>query len=1041
MNPKEHPELQELKAQHERLRWALQNVRDQISSQSGALDATCARLQTQFDEMTSRLERFEARLQLAPEMTTPPLEATPIEVQPVEPGKLEVFDPFFRPATPAAKTPSGELAPPPMAIPAARPESTPPLAAPTLAGAFGSQPAPGLAPSLFEAKQLRIAPRPSSQSSGPGVPPALSDAPPVTPPPLPPTLPPLVEAARSADPESSLEMRLGTYWLVRVGVVLLLTGLVYFGYYAYEHAILKLGPAGKLCLLYLASGALLGAGAWLLRRNPEEPLKNYAQVLFAAGSAAVYFTTYAAHHVPALRVIESALLDGVLLFIWAGVIIGIAERRKSEVMAMFAIGLAYYTGFITHVGTFTLFSNLLLTVAAVFFLVRNRWAALSFGSLMATYAGYAFWRSQNGGLLTGHLDSGEFVMAAGFLSGYWVIYTVAVFLCRADSLSATGRAGFVTLNNGAFFALVTAALLQNQRGNFWALALGFGTLLLGLAHLSRLCLPQEAPTRNAYTSQGLLLVTVGLIAKFSGYSLALILGAESVLLLIVGLQLKAPLACAGSYITAVLAALTAVYARHGSGNHALLCGALGTMFVFNAWWGQKKEGEPSEAGAKAETGASFFSALGLGIWLMATWRNSAPEWRAPILALEALGLTFSYYLLRVREVTYFGQIFLVVAQGAWLFHATQSQPQLPWWNPAFVLAVTLGLSHWWQRQTVLKGGDDTRRLLQGAYSLAVIALLFTWIKPHTAPAGWLALTSLLSVGVTVYGVLTGAWILAGCGQLFLVFSGIEFFSQIFGQSSSLHPAWHMALFPIGTLVATSLVATRWMMARKAAGHSAMPAVQGVANIYRAAAIFMGLCWVYEYIPAREQCWVYSLLGAATFALAGWTRKPLTANLAGIWFAVAFGLFPLLGRWPMFVYWPNLLAILLLAVLQRVARRFETSYPREPEFHNTMMIAAGLLLWLYVSRWVIQVSGGRMYVTISWAALALGTFGLGFVLRERVYRWLGLCILAFALGRVVLLDVWRFETLYRMLSFMGLGIVMLILGFLYNKYQERIRQWL
>jgi len=59
----------------------------------------------------------------------------------------------------------------------------------------------------------------------------------------------------------------------------------------------------------------------------------------------------------------------------------------------------------------------------------------------------------------------------------------------------------------------------------------------------------------------------------------------------------------------------------------------------------------------------------------------------------------------------------------------------------------------------------------------------------------------------------------------------------------------------------------------------------------------------------------------------------------------------------------------------------------------------------------------------------------------VYRWLGLAILAFALGRIVFFDVWKLETLYRILSFMALGIVLLVLGFIYNKYQEKIKEWL
>ena len=69
------------------------------------------------------------------------------------------------------------------------------------------------------------------------------------------------------------------------------------------------------------------------------------------------------------------------------------------------------------------------------------------------------------------------------------------------------------------------------------------------------------------------------------------------------------------------------------------------------------------------------------------------------------------------------------------------------------------------------------------------------------------------------------------------------------------------------------------------------------------------------------------------------------------------------------------------------------------------------------------------------------FTAGIVLRERMYRWLGLGILACALGRVMIIDVWRLETIYRILSLMALGIVLLVLGFIYNKYQEKLREWL
>jgi len=153
-----------------------------------------------------------------------------------------------------------------------------------------------------------------------------------------------------------------------------------------------------------------------------------------------------------LRVIASPVIDGLLLLAWGAITIFIADRRKSEVLALFAIGLSYYTSAITSVGLFTLYSNLVLTATAVFLLVRNRWATLSFISLVATYTGFVFWCFHQGGWNWGVRS--ESLIGNIFLGGYWIFFTAAVFFARESALARARRATFATLNNAAFFGLV-----------------------------------------------------------------------------------------------------------------------------------------------------------------------------------------------------------------------------------------------------------------------------------------------------------------------------------------------------------------------------------------------------------------------------------------------------------------------------------------------------------------------------------------------------------------------------------------------------------
>ena len=142
-----------------------------------------------------------------------------------------------------------------------------------------------------------------------------------------------------------------------------------------------------------------------------------------------------------------------------------------------------------------------------------------------------------------------------------------------------------------------------------------------------------------------------------------------------------------------------------------------------------------------------------------------------------------------------------------------------------------------------------------------------------------------------------------------------------------------------------------------------------------------------------------------------------------------------------MYWPNLVVILILLGQRQIACRLPERYAIRPEIHTAVILIGGFSLWRFLSLWVLEQQPEGFYLTASWSMLALGFFTAGIALRERMYRYLGLGVLACALGRVVIFDVWKLETLYRILSFMALGIVLLVLGFIYNKYQEKLKEWL
>ena len=81
------------------------------------------------------------------------------------------------------------------------------------------------------------------------------------------------------------------------------------------------------------------------------------------------------------------------------------------------------------------------------------------------------------------------------------------------------------------------------------------------------------------------------------------------------------------------------------------------------------------------------------------------------------------------------------------------------------------------------------------------------------------------------------------------------------------------------------------------------------------------------------------------------------------------------------------------------------------------------------------------VTVSWAGLGFLLLAFGFAIKERPYRMAGLTAVGFSLLRAVLHDMARVGTVYRILSFIGLGVILLVLAFLYARNREKLAKWL
>jgi uncharacterized membrane protein len=157
----------------------------------------------------------------------------------------------------------------------------------------------------MEARRETVSPGPAAEqparSAEDAAAPAVSEAPLVpdaaaagaAPPPLPPPMRPMPPAA-----EPGFEERIGTRWVVWIGGLTLALGGFFLVRYTIDAGLL--GPGVRTILGGLFALALLGAGEWTRRQESIAeietlPIANIPAILTAAGTAVAFATVYAAY--------------------------------------------------------------------------------------------------------------------------------------------------------------------------------------------------------------------------------------------------------------------------------------------------------------------------------------------------------------------------------------------------------------------------------------------------------------------------------------------------------------------------------------------------------------------------------------------------------------------------------------------------------------------------------------------------------------------------------------------------------------------------
>jgi hypothetical protein len=588
-------------------------------------------------------------------------------------------------------------------------------------------------------------------------PPRVTEAAPIQPPPLPeiaaepPPLPPLPAPMSIVLPEPQpvappvvegpgFEIQFGR-WLARIGVVFALLTLVFVSVLAYEKFHQYVGPWSKLTLFTLVSAGFIGGGLWLERKSRD--LVVYGRTLAGGGLACLYYTLYGATYVPQLQVIHNVYLGGILLLAWSAGVLVLAERRKSELLSIFAISLAYFSSAITPVGNFTMAADLLLAATAVVFLVRNAWTGLSYLCLIGTYLGYVRQIVVSGPDATGAFlfahDPALFWPWTIYLTGAWLIFTAGVFLARAPGFEGGKRLAFLSLNNGAWAGLLLVAAQLSGHGHLGGLLLIVGVTLLAACALARLRRAEDADVADAYLWQGLAIATAGLVSVYHGVTRGLILIAESV-----------SLAAVAAYSRNLLL-------RFAGGGAALL----GTAFLLNEsigtepfpWW-------LMAAGLAAMTANAWLSRaslarvlyVGLALVFAVRWIYGVVPDDEITLALFVLATALVGGGLLGKSCNFVraGLVLDLVGCCNYVFAGPDIDVHPFAWLDAGALALFLAqpaLLRYWGRELISEGESWTAILISSALAWLFVSNSVTGAGSHNLTLAW----ALLALALIIIG--------------------------------------------------------------------------------------------------------------------------------------------------------------------------------------------------------------------------------------------------------------------------------------------------
>jgi uncharacterized membrane protein len=819
----------------------------------------------------------------------------------------------------------------------------------------------------------------------------------------------------------NLEDYIGGNIISKLGIFILILGVGFFVNYAIEHNLIS--PWGRVGLAYLAGGILIGLGYWL-----KPSYRAYSAVLLSGGIAILYFSTFLGYHFFGLipQGLAFALMLALTIYtVWE------ATKYDEEIIGIIGLVGAYAVPFLLSNGSGRgeiLFAYITLINAGVLVLAfRRDWQKMNALAFVFTWLILLVW-------LGNSYQLADFYAIWGFNFVFFIIFYLALVVHQVKHQQKFSEARvFILLLNSALFFLVGIILTQDSSElreiNIFQISAQshyflFFTLFNCLIHSLVSVYWFRNVTHDVqikYFSAGfaILFLTLAVPIYFKTEIMTLVWIIESVFLFALSRRERIFFFEQTSWLLALVSTISIGF---NFSSYWMSYGWLTETFIL-FWLARRLKSPFFEylaywVAAAAALSVAFFLA---NEWLIGFWL-------VEVLLLFGLGRKYqSEYFENISLGLWL--VILFILGGFWYqsYFLIDIQIKFPLvFNVAFLMVLLTVLSlgimlfiHWKIPFVILRPIDNQAINSENQPELETNSTdtFAQWLGKDRI---WLGNYGILIILIALYGL--------GFGEIWRYFQ----FDYLYRNSLIINALKPNETYPESQFKEIIHFARLGLLFYSAAF--------GIL-------LFIGTKQFYFNRFGAMVCSAFGALFTLSFVLVG---------LVDIYALRQLYLFPNAGH-PSSDWYVIIRFVLYLAVGLVVASYFWARVSKlilDKSQHKILSIYLNILVLITLSFELtnllilsslrtpeaIQTAENlafKLGFTLLWAIYSLGLIGYGIGRKRKFLRMLGITIFGITLGKLFLNDVNYSSPLAVIFAFIGVGVLLLVTAFLYQKYKHII----